>query len=207
MENAKIEKITAYSVLKKLKNDVSTVLSRAFYLDPNYSYMMPNDLKRLDQTKWWMEIMLEYGFRYGEVYVASNNLGASIWLGPDKPLVNDLRISLMGLILFPFKVGILNFLRMMKVMNRWAALHKQEASRHMYLMIIGVEPKEQGNGIGSKLLAPVLAKADQEGLSCYLETVTEMDVNFYQKNGFNVVNHGIVNNKIEYWTMRREPQF
>ena len=71
-------------------------------------------------------------------------------------------------------------------------------------MLIGVEPALQGQGVGGKLLQPVLARADASGLACYLETATLRDVQFYTRHGFQVVEEGDVPGADEhYWTMRR----
>ena len=58
---------------------------------------------------------------------------------------------------------------------------------HWYLWALGVAPRCQGQGIGSKLIEPVLARADAEQTPCYLEALTEKNVAFYQKRGFAVV--------------------
>ncbi len=54
-------------------------------------------------------------------------------------------------------------------------------------MVIGVAPVSQGQGYASKLLKPMLARLDEEGLPCYLETQKEKNVTLYQHFGFNVV--------------------
>jgi GNAT superfamily N-acetyltransferase len=205
MNTVSIRKITGKNELSVIKDEVSNMLSRAFHQDPNYCYMMPNDRKRLEQNRWWMKIMLSYGVLFGEVYVTEANDGAVIWLGPKSPYVDSFRICRLGLALYPFIIGLSNFLRMLKVMGIWEQLHKREAVNHMYLMVIGVEPGRQGKGMGSALLEPVLSRADRDKLPCYLETATSEDVRFYEKNGFKVVKHDKVKKGPEFWTMRREP--
>jgi ribosomal protein S18 acetylase RimI-like enzyme len=86
-----------------------------------------------------------------------------------------------------------------------------ERRRHMaggywYLQALGVEPALQGQGVGGRLLEPILLLADADKMSCYLETETEPNVSFYQKRGFEVLG------KLEFpdlslhlWTMRRPP--
>jgi ribosomal protein S18 acetylase RimI-like enzyme len=86
-------------------------------------------------------------------------------------------------------------------------LHKKDApKRHRYLMVLGVEPKRQGQGVGGALLQPGLELADRERVPCYLETAKEINVRFYEKHGFEV------RRKIDLprggppmWTMLREP--
>ena len=54
-------------------------------------------------------------------------------------------------------------------------------------MVIAVEPEFQGKGIGSRLMQVGLDKADNDGLECFLETVTPEDVQFYLKHDFKVM--------------------
>jgi GNAT superfamily N-acetyltransferase len=66
----------------------------------------------------------------------------------------------------------------------------------------------QNQGIGSTLMAPVLAEADRENMPCYLETSTAAAVRFYQKQGFEVVETiSFAKKDIQIWAMKREPQF
>ena len=44
----------------------------------------------------------------------------------------------------------------------------------------------QGRGVGSALLEPALARADGEGMPCYLETQKEENLSFYARHGFAV---------------------
>ena len=58
--------------------------------------------------------------------------------------------------------------------------------RYWHLFILGVAPGHQGQGVGSRLLAPVLAQADAAGERCYLETLEEHNLAFYARHGFAV---------------------
>ncbi len=65
----------------------------------------------------------------------------------------------------------------------------------------------RGKGIGSALLAPLLAKADSEHMTCYLETETGMAIRFYRKHGFNVTDEIIIpGNAPVLYAMLREPR-
>jgi predicted N-acetyltransferase YhbS len=77
---------------------------------------------------------------------------------------------------------------------------------HHYLMVLGVDSEKQGQGVGSKLIAPGLARADADRLPCYLETMKTRNLDFYGKHGFEVVHAGeIPKGGPPFWTMRREP--
>lgn len=187
--------------------DISAMLGRAFFEDPFYKYIMPDERSRFKQLGWWMTCMISYGWEYGQIQVTDEPIsGTAIWLKPDNPLINTLSMARMGMMGAPIRLGIRGFARMMEVSNVWEYLHEQEPSHHWYLMVLGVDPPYQGRGIGSSLMQPVLEQADKEGMPCYLETMTYGDVEFYRKRGFKMVAEGQVGDRIPYWTMRRSPR-
>ena len=70
-----------------------------------------------------------------------------------------------------------------------------------------MEPGRQGQGIGGRLIQPVLVQADKDGMPCYLETQTESNVAFYQRRGFEVISDGQAPGEgFRIWTMLREAQ-
>ena len=79
---------------------------------------------------------------------------------------------------------------------------------YWYLENVGVEPALQGRGIGTRLLAPVLALADAAGQPCYLETQTERNVAWYRALGFEVREAGVAFTAggPPNWTMLRPPR-
>jgi ribosomal protein S18 acetylase RimI-like enzyme len=60
------------------------------------------------------------------------------------------------------------------------------AQPYWYLEVVGVDSTAQGLGIGTWLLEPVLALADETGQFCYLETMTERNVAWYRGLGLEV---------------------
>jgi hypothetical protein len=58
------------------------------------------------------------------------------------------------------------------------------------------------------VLGPVLARADEEGVGCYLESSKESNVPFYRRHGFEVTaEHDIAGGKgPRTWLMWRDPQ-
>ena len=57
---------------------------------------------------------------------------------------------------------------------------------HYYLEYLGVEPGYQGQGFGSCILNHLIAKADEQGIGCYLENANPRNVPFYQRSGFQI---------------------
>ena len=198
-------RINSKEEFSSLEKEFTSVLSRAFYNDPFYIWIMPNDKKRMEHLEWWMRIFLKYTLIHGDIHYTEDHNAVAMWLGPDKPIVNDFKIFSMGLVLYPFKIGFNNFMRALDISGQWGKEHKKMNKRHYYLMLIVVEPEFQGKGIGSRLMQVGLKRADDEGLECFLETVTPEDVQFYKKHDFDIIlNKGFGEND-QYWLMTRDP--
>jgi ribosomal protein S18 acetylase RimI-like enzyme len=76
--------------------------------------------------------------------------------------------------------------------------------RHLYLGAVGTEPHQQGRGLATATLAPVLAQADEQQLACYLETSSATNVAFYERRGFAVVDHIVIDGGgPDVWAMTR----
>jgi len=186
-------------------DEAGQVLARAFHDDPLMEYILRDEDKRLAQLDWFMRAGAKYGTMYGEVHTTPESVdGAACWLPPGEADMSPIRMMRAGMIWAPFKVGLSGFSRFMKVMNVMEELHKRDMpDPHWYLMILGVDTEKQGQGIGGSLIQPVLARADSEGLSCYLETMKEINVAFYSKHGFEAVVEDDLDDGPHYWTMKR----
>jgi GNAT superfamily N-acetyltransferase len=77
---------------------------------------------------------------------------------------------------------------------------------HWYLATLGTEPAAQGKGVGSALMAPVLARCDNEGVPAYLESSKERNVPFYRRHGFEVTGELVLPDGPRIWEMWREPR-
>lgn len=72
--------------------------------------------------------------------------------------------------------------RAIRVMD---AMEKQHPTApHYHLAYIGTHPAQQGKGLGSKLLAPMLERCDREGVPAYLESSNPKNEAFYVRHGF-----------------------
>lgn len=55
---------------------------------------------------------------------------------------------------------------------------------HWNLQVLGIRTQAQRQGLGSRLLQPVLSRADRDGVLCYLETADPANLAYYERFGF-----------------------
>jgi ribosomal protein S18 acetylase RimI-like enzyme len=185
------------------------LLAKAFHHDPHWSWVLPCESKRAQVMPWFMETWAKYCRECGEAYTTAGKVeGAALWITPGKYPLSTAGMLLRGMMLLPLKFGPAAFRRLMSSLSYYDRLHKRDVPpRHWYLPTLGVDPPRQGQGIGSALLRPVLARADAEGLFCYLETEKEENVRFYLRHGFEVAaEDNLPSGGPHFWTMRRRPQ-
>ena len=113
-------------------------------------------------------------------------VGVALWLPPGHypvPARRQARQLLELVPTLPWTAPVLpELLRSQRAMR---PAHPKEP--HWYLRVLGVDPDVQRSGIGSALIRPVLAQADEEGVGAYLTTAVEANVAWYARFGFEVV--------------------
>jgi GNAT superfamily N-acetyltransferase len=196
--------IPLHSSQQKLAADV---LARAFFNDPLMLYYLPDPARRTRALPYMMRVTLRYSLFYGQVFTTPGLDGMACWLPPgdQMSMVGLLRASL-GVI--PPDLGWEALRRLNQVEPAIDRIHHVCVPRpHWYLMLLGVEPARQGQGLGGALIAPVLANAHAAGLPCYLETMTELDVAFYRKHGFKVVfETDLPPGGLHVWMLLKQPE-
>jgi ribosomal protein S18 acetylase RimI-like enzyme len=184
------------------------VLALAFQHDPLSCYVFPEEVRRGRVLRWMFHQHLRYGLHYGEVYTTEAVDGVAIWLPPGQTTQTLWRLLRTGALLAPLRFGWSACRRSMTFLGVITTWHRHFApDAHWYLFFLGVTPAQQGRGIGSALLQPVLARADAAALPCYLETGVARNLGFYEWHGFQVVADGALpRGGPHLWAMRREPR-
>ena len=185
------------------------LLAHAFHADPIITFFLNDPLRRQVAFPAFFRALLyeswECGFTYGAL-ADQRLIGVSVWIPPGGAMPSrqfqqhaDRNHSIVKAC-FPRRAAAL-------YRGFEATLQLHPAKPHWYLFFIGVDPAFQSSGVGRKLTAPVLKKADQEGTLCYLETPFPGTHGFYRKLGFKLgpATHPF-KGAPQLWTMVRAPK-
>ncbi len=185
-------------------------VARAFAEDPIAAFLYPRREGREKRVHSSFMPVVRYGLKHGEVYTtAEEPRGVAVWLPPPgRSGVNPSGLVEAGMLDGLFRNGLGAIWRAMLCSFEMQRLDPDfTRTRSWYLWLLGVAPEWQSQGVASRLLAPVLAKADEQRLPCCLETATERAVRFYQRHGFEVTASGRVPfGGPQVWTMSRSPR-
>lgn len=192
-------------LLPNQTKQAAVVLCRAFYDDPLVRYIVPEEARRARLLPSFYTIVVRYALRYGEVYMTPGVEGVACWLSPGNTTPSTWRLLRIAIRSAPLFLGLPEQGRNNIVARYTDDVHKRLVSGpHWYLWGLGVDPPCQHQGVGGKLIQPILDRADRERLPCYLETTNEVNPPFYEKHGFKVISDGIVpGTNLRVWGMRR----
>ena len=177
------------------------MLARAFYDDPVFKWLFPDDRKRLAQSRRYFEGRARTLLRQNESYTVDGCVSAAMWARPGDwhdPPVDVLRQFVQLVPALGRRVPrSLSGLRVIE--------ERHPKAPHWYLSVLGTEPSRQGEGLGSAVLRPVLDECDRLEIPAYLETGTERNVAFYARHGFRVTERIELPDGPPMWLMWRDP--
>ena len=179
---------------------LAAMLARAFYDDPVTAWFYPNPERRLVHARRFFAIRLRQLADQELIFTTSDHTGAALWTLPGR-WREDLRQSLMLLPMLPVLLPrIARSTRAVREIER-----RHPVVPHFYLSVLGTDPDQQGGGIGSALLAPVLDRCDSDGVAASLESSKESNIGFYVRHGFTVTERIDLPDGPPLWFMWRDP--
>ena len=153
-----------------------------FHEDPLYVWLYPDAAERPERLRETFELICDLALPHGHLYTNAERSAAAAWTTPDVPLVDDVQGE--------------RFLDMIERHVGERALHVAEgmghteaerpAGPHFALHSLSVDAAVQDTGVGSALVAPVLARCDEDGLPAHLTSSAARNVPFYERLGFAV---------------------
>ena len=180
-------------------------LASAFQDDPVIAWIFPDEHRRHGALPAFMEFRLRnLAFPYDEVWRTTGGAAAAVWLPPPGrwQLSRPQRLRLLP--------PLVRFLgrrtaSVLGGLDRMEARHPDGPS-HWYLFILGTEQAAQGRGLGSALLAHMLARVDADGMPAYLESSSERNLALYGRHGFEVTSEVAIPGGPRIWPMWRQPR-
>lgn len=180
------------------------MLVRAFADDPVARWACPDDALRPRMLGRFHAARDCQMLRAGEIWMTAGGESAAVWAAPDgwrSSIRDDLEFS--RAMLHPRLLrraplvgfGLLGLER-----------HHPPRPPHWYLATLGTEPADQGRGLGTAALAPVLEECDRDGVAAYLESSKESNVDYYARFGFRVTEEVRLPRGPRVWPMWREPR-
>ena len=152
----------------------------AFSTDPMARWSLPDPRKYLAAFPSIARAFGGSAFARGTSYIADGFTGTALWLppgvGPDEETLLRVLNENAG---DDIKED------MPRIFEQMQKFHPTEP--HWYLPMIGVDPANQGAGIGSALMTEALKSVDRDGLIAYLESSNPKNVSLYERHGFEII--------------------
>ena len=201
--------MTSPSARLATKHDLpgmADALAQSFHDDPVMAWVFGD--KEATRVKHLRAFFAHEGgrhLRHPHVLTTDGYAGASYWDPPGSWKTKPKDFLSMAI---PMLRGVNRRIpRALKGLGRLERVHDAQPKEHYYLAVLGTRPDQQGKGVGSALMQPVLDVCDADGIGAYLESSKERNVPFYRRHGFEVVE------EVEFgpggptlWAMWRDPR-
>ena len=189
--------------------EAAAVLGRAVVDDPLFVSVLPDAQQRASGVPPMMEMVLRIGLAHGEVWVTPPPItGVACWLSPAHPTITEEVRNAAGWQEVAAAWGRAAVDRFQAFLaDRDGAVGSLTPEPHWHLTWLGVEPGQQGQGIGSTLVRQMTTRADAEGMACWLFTFAARNVPVYEHLGFHVTLDTLLpSSGLRLWVMARPPR-
>ena len=192
-------------VLEREASAAGALLARAFFDDPLTAHLFPDESERARDAPEMFGVLARYDILFGRVDRVGDFDAVATWLMPGEIAESAEKLAQAGFDQLANKIGTAPLERLEAFYSVVEEAHMRAAPEpHWYLRLLGVDPGRQRQGLGGLLLAYGLARADESGRPCFLETFAERNVPFYLRHGFQLVLDEVEpNSGIRYWGLHR----
>ncbi|KAK8815826.1 hypothetical protein WA538_004949, partial [Blastocystis sp. DL] len=188
-----------------IRTIAKNVLTDAFRDDPILCALVRQDDKAEYALQKLYDLTLPLCLERGCVHVNKEGNAATIWWLSDYNPMGT--IFLMKSLLFPQEwVDVAGSWWSMGRMAyfMWATSNDHPSYKHIYVWQIGVMHSEMQHGYGSQLMREITTYADENNLPIYLESSKDVNLPFYRKHGFVVLERKQVMSAFPfYWRLLR----
>lgn len=184
------------------RDQIVRILDEAFHDDPVSSWVFPDEDHRRAVHGTFLGVFADIALAGGRVDLLEDGSAVALWFSvpAGAPEEEDSTPALMRETADPDNE------RCELVGRLTGAVHPHDRA-HEYLLMIGVSPQCQGQGIGADLMAGVLERCDREGVPAYLEASSMRSRRLYERLGFTFMGRTVdLPDGPPMWPMWREPQ-
>ncbi|MFD8906281.1 GNAT family N-acetyltransferase [Streptomyces sp. NPDC059586] len=181
---------------------VVSVLEEAFHHDPVSSWVFPDEAHRRAVHGKFLGVFADITLAEGRIDIADDGAAVALWLpGPaGAPEEEDPTPALMRQTADPDNE------RCELVGRLTGKVHPHDRA-HSYLLMVGVSPQRQGQGVGAELIRTELDRCDRDGVPAYLEASSARSRTLYERLGFGFLGSAVeLPDGPSVWPMWREPQ-
>ncbi|GAA3375406.1 GNAT family N-acetyltransferase [Streptomyces sannanensis] len=161
------------------RETVADLLDTAFFDDPVSNWVFPDAEQRRGKHRTFLGVFLDLTLAEGRVDIVEDGTACALWhhVPAGEPEEEDDTPARMREIADPDNE------RAELVGRLTGAVHPHDRA-HEYLLLIGVTPERQGQGVGAALIESVLERCDRDGLPAYLEASSARSRRLYERLGF-----------------------
>jgi ribosomal protein S18 acetylase RimI-like enzyme len=153
------------------------VLVLAFSADPVERWMYPEPREYLNHFPAFLSAFAGNAFAEESVWSLGEFSAVALWLPPGTEPDGDAIVAVLTESVAPEKQE-----DVLAVLGQMDEAHPSFA--HWYLPWLGVDPAQQGQGLGGELMESCLRSLDEDRLPVYLETPNPRSIPFYERFGF-----------------------
>jgi GNAT superfamily N-acetyltransferase len=182
------------------------VLARAFSNDPCLCWIFRDPETRIQRLEALFSNGLEKVFLpLGSCFTTDDLSGCALWTPPGRwktpEAVVEEMAPQMAVDYTPDELG-----RLLTFFGTTEDHHPVDRPEHWYLGVLAADLDQQGRGIGSACMRPILERCDADEQPAYLESSNERNVPLYERNGFAVIDVLDLPEGPPLWLMWREPR-
>lgn len=183
------------------KSAVVSTLSDAFFNEPAFSFILPDDAARKRALEKAFRIIVDEDRKIGSIMMTSGAEAATAWRTPG--LVRDsqwdaIRTGLPDLLAFGTAIGRASLVAKLIKSNL-------PVGEYWYLHYAGCHSSHRSKGFGGAAIRAGLEQADAARCKAYLETADENNIPIYRALGFHIVHSWQVPDGPQFWGMMRGP--
>jgi predicted GNAT family N-acyltransferase len=180
-------------------------IATAFYNDPFWSWVFPDDSRRAAQFRVWWKVFVDAAFRFDNWNWVTENCGSiALWAPPGHKDLSEADDTELVRLITEYTEGD-HCNDVLETLARFDGAHPRDVP-HYYLSIVATHDDYRGHGYAESMLAENLKLVDAEHMPAYLESSNPLNLNRYMRLGFEPIGEIYVPDNRPAITMMWRPE-